>query len=465
VRSLFLRIFLSYWMAQALFLLLAILVTVIAHERGESSKWQEQQAEIMAHAVQAYEQSGPVELHQYLSQTRDSRRIWAYLLNTDGREVSGYELPRWAQAVAKGVRPIPHEYWQRFTPSPFRRHIVQGSAGKQYIFVAMLPPGPFGPEGIPGLGILIAIISSGLVCYLLARYLTSPIGRLRQATRRLAEGDLSARAGGGSGMPRGDEISGLVHDFDAMAERLEQSVNAQSRLLHDISHELRSPLARLNVALALARQRTGPAVQSTLDRIELEAERLNELIGDLLTIARLENGKDINREAPVQLASLIEGIVDDADFEAQSRKCHVTVQIEKDCVVSGHENLLRSAIENVVRNGARYTAEGTTVSVYLNCVSTPSPEAVIRVSDAGPGVPEDSLDKLFRPFYRIDDARGRGTGGVGLGLAITDRAVRLHNGTVKAANRPNGGLVVEIRIPCLASLPVESKPMVEAPAG
>jgi len=465
VRSLFLRIFLSYWMAQALFLLLAILVTVIAHERGESSKWQEQQAEIMAHAVQAYEQSGPVQLHQYLSQTRDSRRIWAYLLNTDGREVSGYELPRWAQAVAKGVRPIPHEYWQRFTPSPFRRHIVPGSAGKQYIFVAMLPPGPFGPEGIPGLGILIAIISSGLVCYLLARYLTSPIGRLRQATRRLAEGDLSARAGGGSGMARGDEISGLVHDFDAMAERLEQSVNAQSRLLHDISHELRSPLARLNVALALARQRTGPAAQSTLDRIELEAERLNELIGDLLTIARLENGKDINREAPVPLASLIEGIVDDADFEAQSRKCHVTAQIEKDCVVSGHENLLRSAIENVVRNGARYTAEGTTVSVYLSCVNTPSPEAVIRVSDAGPGVPEDSLDKLFRPFYRIDDARGRGTGGVGLGLAITDRAVRLHNGTVKAANRPNGGLVVEIRIPCLASLPVESKPMVEAPAG
>jgi signal transduction histidine kinase len=235
--------------------------------------------------------------------------------------------------------------------------------------------------------------------------------------------------------------------------------------LHDISHELRSPLARLNVALALARQRTGPAAQSTLDRIELEAERLNELIGDLLTIARLENGKDMTHETPVHLAALVEGIADDADFEGQSRKCRVKAQIDQDCVVLGHENLLRSAIENVVRNGARYTAEGTTVNVRLTCSHSASPEAVIQVSDSGPGVPEDSLDKLFRPFYRIDDARVRGTGGVGLGLAITDRAVRLHNGSVKAANRPEGGLLVEIRIPRLASFPAESKLLVESPAG
>src|SRR5262249_26597067 len=159
-----------------------------------------------------------------------------------------------------------------------------------------------------------------------------------------------------------------------------------------ISHELRSPLARLNVALALARQRTGPAAHSTLDRIELEAERLNELIGDLLTIARLENGKDVSHESQVHLAPLIEGITDDADFEAQSRKCRVETHIEQDCVVLGHENLLRSAIENVVRNAARYTAEGTTVSVRLSLEGSPSPQAVIQVSDLGPGVPEESLD-------------------------------------------------------------------------
>jgi len=462
MRSLFLKIFLSYWLAQALFLVLAILVILASRQGRQSASWETQQGEVVARAVQAYEQGGAGELHAYLSQTRDSRHIWAYLLDAQEHELSGQDLPRWAQAVAKGLRPTPRDFWLRFTPSPFRRQTFQSSSGHGYILVAMLPGGPFGPDGVPGLGILIGIISSGLVCYLLARYLTAPIGRLREATRRLAEGDLSARACGGGGQ-RGDELAGLVRDFDAMAERLEQSVSAQSRLLHDISHELRSPLARLNVALALARQRTGPTAQSTLDRIELEAERLNELIGDLLTIARLENGKDPSREAPIHLGALVEGIADDADFEAQSRNCRVKAHINQDVIVLGHESLLRSAIENVVRNAARYTAEGTTVDVSLSCATSGS-EAVIQVSDFGPGVPEQSLDKLFRPFYRIDDARGRQTGGVGLGLAITDRAVRLHNGTVKAANREPGGLLVEIRIPSVASLPAEPRSLVEAPA-
>ena len=465
MRSLFLKIFLSYWLAQALFLVLAILVTLAARQGRESSGWESQQSEVVGKAVQAYEQGGPNALHSYLSETRESRKICAYLLDAQGHELSGQDLPRWAQSVAKGIRPVPREFWVRFTPSPFRRQTFRSSSGRQYLLVAMLPSGPFGPNGIPGLGILIGVVSSGIVCYLLALYLTSPIGRLREATRRLAEGDLTARAGSGGGLRRGDELAGLVRDFDAMAERLEQSVNAQSRLLHDISHELRSPLARLNVALALARQRTGPAAQSTLDRIELEAERLNVLIGDLLTIARLENGKDLSREAPVHLADLVEGITQDADFEAQSRKCHVVTRIEQNCVVLGHPNLLHSAIENVVRNAVRYTAEGTTVEVRLSCSNSASPEAVIQVSDSGPGVPEDSLDKLFRPFYRIDDARGRGTGGVGLGLAIAERAVRLHNGSVKAANRREGGLMIEIRIPSAASVPAETPPLVEAPAG
>ena len=167
----------------------------------------------------------------------------------------------------------------------------------------------------------------------------------------------------------------------------------------------------------------------------------------------------------MHLADLVEGITQDADFEAQSRKCHVVTRIEQNCVVLGHPNLLHSAIENVVRNAVRYTAEGTTVEVRLSCSNSASPEAVIQVSDSGPGVPEDSLDKLFRPFYRIDDARGRGTGGVGLRLAIAERAVRLHNGSVKAANRREGGLMIEIRIPSAASVPAETPPLVEAPAG
>jgi two-component system sensor histidine kinase CpxA len=244
----------------------------------------------------------------------------------------------------------------------------------------------------------------------------------------------------------------LVRDFDRMAERLESLVNAQSRLLKDISHELRSPLARLNVALELARQRTGPDAESALERIERESNRLNELIGQLLTIARLESGSDSLHKASIHLEELVQEIAKDAAFEAQARHAHVDCVIVDECTVVGNAALLQSAIENVVRNATRYTRENTEVQVRLEAVHSSSGlQAVVRVTDSGPGVPEESLKKLFTPFYRIGDDRGRATGGVGLGLAITERAVLLHGGTVCASNRPQGGLMVEIRIPAIGN--------------
>jgi two-component system sensor histidine kinase CpxA len=192
----------------------------------------------------------------------------------------------------------------------------------------------------------------------------------------------------------------------------------------------------------------------------------------LLTIARLESGNDARQKSPVLLGEIIEGIAADANFEAQGRMCGVESLIKEDCVVMGAPSLLHSAIENVVRNAARYTREGTSAKITLERgLGSGGPDAVIRIVDSGPGVPEDALDKLFRPFYRIDDARGRKTGGVGLGLAITERAVRLHGGTVKASNRPEGGLQVEIRLPLAADAspapdpPVEQREPVEASSG
>jgi two-component system, OmpR family, sensor histidine kinase CpxA len=450
MKSLFLKIFLSYWVAQALFLALAILITLAVRERGESAAWDAQQATVLSKAVRTYEQRGPAEVRRYLEEVRDSLHTRTYLLDDRGEDVSGRELPRWAESLAKGVDPPRRDFWQRVTPSPFRRQVQVAASGHRYTLVAFLPPsGPFGPGGVPGLSILIGIISSGLVCYLLARYLTAPVVRLRAATQRLATGDLSARAGGLAARRR-DEMAQLVRDFDTMAERLEATVNAQARLLNDISHELRSPLARLNVASALAHQRAGTEAHSALERIDLEAERLNELIGGLLTIARLDSGNDTRQKSRILVGEMIEGIAADADFEAQGRNCRVQSLIKEDCVVMGAPILLHSAIENVVRNAARYTEEGTSALITLERGYGGGPEAVIRIADSGPGVPEEELDKLFRPFYRIDDARGRQTGGVGLGLAITERAVRLHGGTVKASNRPEGGLQVEIRLPSAA---------------
>jgi two-component system sensor histidine kinase CpxA len=304
---------------------------------------------------------------------------------------------------------------------------------------------------IPGL--IIGVITSGLVCYLLAWYLTMPIVRLRAAARQLAAGDLTARSGSPASQ-RGDEVAGLVRDFDAMAERLEILVKAQSRLLNDISHELRSPLARLNVALGLARQRAGVESTDMLDRIELEASRLNELIGRILTLARLEDGEQGVPQTPVPLGELVASVAEDAEFEAQERRCHVHTSIpDGDWGVRGKDSLLHSAVENVVRNAIRYTAEGTSVEIALsNEECAGGREAVLRVSDSGPGVPADALEKMFEPFYRLDDARGRLTGGVGLGLAITERAVRFHGGKVAAFNRAEGGLRVEIRLPLIAKL-------------
>jgi two-component system sensor histidine kinase CpxA len=454
MRSLFLKIFLSYWMAQALFLVLAILVTLATRPSREISNLQAQEPKFLNEALQAYQSGGDEGARKYLRNVHDNQHVRLFIFDDQGRELLGRNPIDWIERVKRGRVHTADTFLGRFGPGQFLRQSITADNGRRYLLIIELPPEDhpfFGPHGVPGLGILIAIISSGLVCYILARYLTSPIVQLRGATQKLASGDLTARAG----MPasrRHDEMAELMRDFDRMAERLEDLVTAQNRLLTDISHELRSPLARLNVALELARQRSGPEARSALDRIDRETNRLNQLIQRLLTIARLEAGDESIEKIPVHLEQIINEIAKDAAFEAQGRGCQVEATIVDDCVVVGSPGLLHSAIENVVRNAIRYTHDGTSVEVRLeegvgqqNGASVP--EAVVRVTDSGPGVPENALDKLFRPFYRIDDARGRQTGGVGLGLAITDRAVRLHGGTIRVSNRPQGGLMVEIRLP------------------
>lgn len=451
MKSLFLKIFLSFWAAQALFIGLAIVVTLALRPTSEFSGIETQQGKILSEAVQAYQTGGNTAARDYLRALHDSQRVRAFLFNDQWQELTGRVLPDWAERVARGETSTADTIWGRIRPVQFLRQSMTASDGRRYTLAIELPPGQhsvFGPRGVPGLGIAIGLLSSGVVCFFLAGYLTSPVVRLRAATQKLASGDLTARAG----VPRfrrHDEMAELVRDFDSMAERLEMLVKAQSRLLNDISHELRSPLARLNVALALARQRSGPAAVSAIDRAERESERLNEMIGRLLTIARLESD-DTMQKFPVDLRELVVEIARDADFEAQAGNIHVEVSGAEECVVMGDPSLLHSAIENVVRNATRYTREGSSVRVELQREGLDRQEAVVRVYDSGPGVPAEALDKMFRPFYRIDDARGRRTGGVGLGLAITFRAVRLHGGTVRAVNQPQGGLMVEIRLPLAA---------------
>jgi two-component system sensor histidine kinase CpxA len=452
MKSLFLKIFLSFWMAFALFLVLAIVVTLAFRPR--TSSWEALLATAMNDSVNAYEQRGAAGLGEYFDNLEKTQHVRVFLFNENMEEILHRGAPEWALRVAKGGLRVPHEGFIFPAPPPVLRDSRASSDGlHRYTLVLSPPPGPrlfLGPRGLPIPGLIIAVISSGLVCYLLAWFLTMPVVRLRAATRQLAAGDLTARAGAPNAGRR-DEVAGLMRDFDTMAERLEGLVKAQSRLLNDISHELRSPLARLNVALGLARQRSNPESAAMLDRIELEAGRLNELIGRLLTLARLEDGEQHVPATPFLLDEVVLNVAEDAEFEAQARRCHVRSEIPAGSwAVRGDPSLLHSAIENVVRNAIRYTREGTAVEIHLEKTgSADGEEAVVRVTDCGSGVPADALEKLFQPFYRLDDARGRQTGGVGLGLAITERAVRFHGGRVAATNRSEGGLMVEIHLPLM----------------
>jgi two-component system, OmpR family, sensor histidine kinase CpxA len=460
MKSLFLRIFLSFWLAQALFVVLAILVTLAFRPRIAS--WESLRTTALNDAVTAYEHGNAPELKQYLDSLQNVQHVRGFLFDGQGEELTHSGAPDWAIRVFRSGSPVPRDGFIIPAPQVLKESTTSAN-GHKYTLVMGLPPGPrvfLGPRGIPLPGLIIGVITSGLVCYFLAWYLTKPIVRLRAATRQLAAGDLAARSGAPPTRQR-DEVAGLMRDFDTMAERMETLVKAQSRLLNDISHELRSPLARLNLALGLARQRANQESVAMLDRIELEAVRLNEMIGRILTLARLEDGEQSVPATPVALDELIYTIAEDAEFEAQARHCHVQATIsEGNWEVPGDPSLLHSAIENVVRNAIRYTREGTTVGIeLLPKKEGRTSEAIVRVSDCGPGVPVDALERIFQPFYRLDDARNRLTGGVGLGLAITERAVRFHGGKVTAANRAEGGLMIELRLPLLDP----SQTLVEVP--
>ncbi len=317
--------------------------------------------------------------------------------------------------------------------------------GRQFVLVLQwertAPQGLFLGSWLANLRLLGVSLIAIVLCYILALYLTSPIRKLRNATKRLAGGDLQARVET-SVTKRRDELADLARDFDEMAERIEGLITSQQRLNRDISHELRSPLARLNVALELAKAKSGAESQSLLNRIESESTRLNEMIGRLLQLSQLESGGEVADKRRIDLAELVKDIAADADFEAKGVDKVVQAGDIDKCSVNGNEELLRSAIENVLRNAVRYTAERTAVEVSL---TRQNGHAVVTVADHGGGVPENELKNLFRPFYRVGEDRTRSTGGTGLGLAIAERAVKAHKGKISAVNH-NGGLKVEIKL-------------------
>jgi two-component system OmpR family sensor kinase len=297
-----------------------------------------------------------------------------------------------------------------------------------------------GRTALPLLPITVGLLASLVCATLLAAYLSRPIVGLRRAFDEVARGrfdvNLTQQMGG-----RRDELADLGRQFDRTSQQLKGLLAHQRRLLHDVSHELRSPLARIQLAIDLARQQP-EKLPSLMDRVEREAARIDHLIEELLTLARLEAQSWIALEDNVDLIELIAEIASDARFEAQSRHCTVILDAVASVHVAGHGELLHRAIENVVRNAVRYTFEGTTVSIK---VAVERNVVQIAVSDEGPGIPESALLAVFEPFVRLPNQHG--TDGYGLGLAITQRIVEGHGGSIQASNRGAGGLCITVTLP------------------
>jgi two-component system sensor histidine kinase CpxA len=288
----------------------------------------------------------------------------------------------------------------------------------------------------------IALVVSALTSWWLARHLSAPIRRIQAGARALASESLDVRVSAGL-EGRKDELAVLARDFDAMADRLRANRGAITQLLRDISHELRSPLARMRVALGLARQ--PPAdLSRQLDRLEREIERLDSLISQVLKLARLHGIDAPFAREPFELDEVIEEVVRDANFEGAVKNCKVRLLGAATAAVNGNRDLVRSAIENVLRNAVRYSPQDAPVDVS---VARADSGVVILIRDQGPGVPDRDLERIFEPFYRVAESRDRDTGGEGIGLAITAQVMKAHGGSAKAANGQQGGFEVRLDLP------------------
>lgn len=452
--NLFLKIFLWFLAAVSLMIGIVVFINWTVQTEPVVSRWQvsvrNQMTIYAATAGQIYDSQGEKGLRQFIHRIREAETISEVDLVSregsvwigEGTQPGNYgELAN--RAFASGDVEIDTE--QRGTSLAART--VDFADGRRLALVVRWdrprPIAVFGESWLRYLRWGILLITALLVCYALARYLSSPIGKIRRATQRLAGGDLSTRVADRVGR-RGDELAKLARDFDVMAERIESLITSQKRLSQDISHELRSPLARMNVALGIAKQKASADVVQQLGRIESEAERLNEMIGRILTLSKLEGGALDYEKRSVDLVDIVGSVADDADFEARPLGRSVTMNGDETCIVEGNEALLRSAVENVLRNAVRYTAEGSAVDVS---VRKNGEKARILVRDHGGGVPEEELQNLFKPFYRIGEARERSKGGIGLGLAIAERAIAAHDGTITARNTDDG-LEIEIGLPC-----------------
>ena len=449
MKSLLLRFFISFWLIIGITIGLAAVGGFWYAERMRDAYESFEVNDLAREASAALASAGRDGLKVWLSNYTKAGGIRILVIERNGRELLDRPIPRTLIAMLNRQRRAPPPDREKRDPDNFRpaRPLTQliGPNGARYTFF-LVPhrDSPFFERGLPGRGMLlfVALFVSAVMSLLMARTVSRPVQRLRDATREIAEGNLDSRVAE-SVSRRSDELGLLGRDFDAMADSLLRSALRQTELSRNVSHELRSPLARLRVALELARQKAGDLTE--FDRIDQESERLDELIGQILSYSRIEAITDADKQR-VNLNELLSDVVDDVNFECRSSGAGTTsVQsiLDENIHCRAHAESIRSAIENLLRNAVRHTKRDSDVSVTL---SGNASGIVITVEDEGPGVKPAEIDRMFEPFFRTSSSSGDHAG-TGLGLAIVRRAVELHGGSVRAANRHESGLIVTIEIP------------------
>ena len=397
-----------------------------SHRTGQFGQIQSMELE---EAREAYEAGGKAKLGLFIERLHRYVRGRHYLTDAKGRDLLSGENHSALVAAAQpeGARP-------NGMGGPMI--LMAKSPDGLYRWIVEVNPPPMEWQSyLPYYALIFGAVA--LVCWLLALNIASPLHALARTVDRFGAGDLAARVQSA----RKDEIGDLSRAFDRMAERIGTLLSAERRLLQDVSHELRSPLARLSFAAELVR--TAENREAAVTRLKKEIQRLTDLVGALLQVTRAEGDPSATSLEELRLDALVDEVVEDCQVEAEARGCRIDLVDSGILEVRGDRELLRRAIENVVRNSIRYAPRESSVDVQ---VDRGKDTARISVRDHGPGVPEEALQKIFQPFFRVDDSRDSSTGGTGLGLAIAKRAVGVHHGALWAQNA-QPGLQVYIELP------------------
>jgi len=461
MNSLFLRVFLSFWLAMGLIVISGSALTGFVAWQRFGSIQNIEAANVADDAAVPLRAGGLRAMQAWLRQLEQRNTgVTTFIVDMHGVDILGRPLTERIERRVRRMSSLGYLMDAAGHPPPLMHDPMRaypqivGPDGSVYTFFFAFPGytlfGILGATSVYLAVLFVAIGVSALACWWLARTLSRPVALLQTSARALAAGNLNARVGEEI-TRRKDELGVLARDFDQMAERVRSLLASKETLLRYVSHELRSPLARLRVALMLAR-REGADSAREMERIERETERLDLLIGQILRLSRLSTDDPSLVPQQIELSHLVSEVVEDARMEAGANDKGVAWQTGAHANVMGTPELLRSAIENVLRNAVRFTEKQTEVEVNLTVQSR---AVVLTIRDHGHGVPSAELERIFEPFYRVPESGDRGSTGGGLGLTITARVIALHGGTVTARNSQrlssnngvNDGLIVEITLP------------------